>query len=128
MVCILYREKQVVLEVYNDWIAAADEESSEEDISNQDNSNSGSRIKTEDKFGITPKYTCVYWVNYDHTKGVLKCTCCHQERLSMPCEHTGVVIQQNKDFNMIHNLGFPIEAMSCFWCTNFYLYGIDLCH
>ena len=78
---------------FNDW---SDEDESDEDEDN----NSG-----------------------NEEKDVSACSCCHQERMGMPCRHIALVCLSNEAILGKDPKGFPLSSIKIFWWNKYYLYG-----
>lgn len=72
--------------------------------------------------GLIPKFQRVYEIKA--SDGFFHCTCCHSERLGMPCRHIGSLIQQTPALSTLHKNGFPLDSVSVVWRQDYYAYGM----
>ena len=103
---------------FNDW---SDEDESDE---NEDN-NSGDEEKdaSATKFGPIPRFSKIYSVQVNTVANVFECSCCHQERMGMPCRHIASVCLSNEAILGKEPKGFPLSSIKIFWWNKYYLYG-----
>jgi hypothetical protein len=103
---------------FNDW---SDEDESDE---NEDN-NSGDEEKdaSATKFGPIPRFSRSYSVQVNTVANVFECSCCHQERMGMPCRHIASVCLSNEAILGKEPKGFPLSSIKIFWWNKYYLYG-----
>jgi hypothetical protein len=121
-------------EAYSDESSEDDESDEESDdeysdesseVRDKDEAGSASRKLTTNAFGPIPRFSCVYEVTVEQASQVFSCTCCHQQRMGMPCRHIASVCRGNDTILGPNPLGFPLSSIRVFWWNQYYLYGMS---
>ncbi len=109
---------------YNDWSDDDDSDDEEDDGDGSDTE----EIPTDkygNRFGPIPRFSRVYDVQVMSDPNVFQCTCCHQERMGMPCRHIAAVCKSNDTILGKDAKGFPLSSIRIFWWNKYYLYGLS---
>jgi hypothetical protein len=56
------------------------------EVGDNDEAGSSSKKLSSNAFGPIPRFSRVYEVTVEQTLQVFSCTCCHQQRMGMPCQ------------------------------------------
>ena len=108
---------------YNDW---SDEEDSEDDEDSDGSAREEVPIdKYGNKFGPIPRFSRIYEVQVKNDHNVFQCTCCHQQRMGMPCRHIAAVCLSNNTILGKDAKGFPLSSIRIFWWNKYYHYGLS---
>ena len=93
----------------------------EDSVVSESNSEVGGGSPTQ--FGLIPRFTRVREVTVKKDSQVFSCSCCHQERMGMPCRHIGSICLSNNTILGDDPKGFPLSSIRVFWWNQYYLYG-----
>ena len=120
---LVVHEKHNERHRYNDW-------SDEEDSENEEDSDGSDleEIATDrygNRFGPIPRFSRIYEVQVKNDHKVFQCTCCHQQRMGMPCRHIAAVCQSNDTILGKDAKGFPLSSIRIFWWNKYYHYGLS---
>jgi hypothetical protein len=80
----------------------------------------GRTLGTRVRLGVTG-----LTVSVKQSSQVFSCTCCHQQRMGMPCRHIASVCRGNDTILGHDPLGFPLSSIRVFWWNQYYLYGMS---
>jgi hypothetical protein len=108
---------------YNDW--SDEEDSEDEEDSDVPEQEDVPIDKYGNKFGPIPRFSRIYEVQVKHDPNVFQCTCCHQERMGMPCRHIAAVCLSNDSILGKDPKGFPLSSIRIFWWNKYYHYGLS---
>jgi hypothetical protein len=105
----------------------SDDEDSDESSEVRDNNEAGSATRklSSNAFGPIPRFSRVYEVTVEQTSQVFSCTCCHQQRMGIPCRHIASVCRGNNMILGPDPLGFSLSFIRAFWWKQYYLYGMS---
>jgi hypothetical protein len=105
----------------------SDDESESESESKGTQADEGSHPidSFKNKFGPIPRFSRVYEVEVNVTTMVFGCTCCHQQRMGMPCRHIAAVCRCNESILGPNPTGLPLSSIRVFWWDQYYLYGLS---
>jgi hypothetical protein len=104
-----------------------DEDSGDDssEVGDNDEAESSSKKLSSNAFGPIPRFSHAYEVIVEQTSQVFSCTCCHQQRVGMPCRHIASVCWGNDTILGPDELGFPLSSIRVFWWNQYYLYGMS---
>jgi hypothetical protein len=104
----------------NDEVASDSKDKEDESTDSEEEED-----ESPNKFGSIPRFSMVYKVTVNPDSLVLSCTCCHQERMGMPCRHIASICRSNKTILGDNPKGFPLSSIRIFWWNKYYLYGMS---
>jgi hypothetical protein len=105
----------------------SDDESDSSDDEDTENVSPGNECQKKNKFGPIPRFSRVHEVTVCEVTNVFHCTtCCHQERMGMPCRHIASVCRSNESILGNDCKGFPLTSIRIFWWNQYYLYGLSI--
>jgi hypothetical protein len=86
---------------------------------------SASKKLSSNDFGPIPRFSRVYELRVEQASQDFSCTCCHQQRMGMPCRYIASVCRGNDTILGPNALGFPLSSIRAFWWNQYYLYGMS---